>query len=130
MRTLLDTSVLVALERRQLDPSLVIEDDDEPAIPAIVAAELLLGVELSDESRRLARVLMVEQTLERLEEVAYDLAVARAHAALLARARGTGLARGAHVLIIAATASATGRTVVTRGRGFDDLPGVAVRRVG
>jgi len=78
----LDTSVLVAVERLQLDPSLVIDDDDEPAIPAIVAAELLLGVELSDESRRLARVLMVEQTLERLEVIAYDLSVARAHAAL------------------------------------------------
>lgn len=48
---------------------------------------------------------------------------------LLVAVRKAGRQRGAHDLIIAATALSTGRTVVTSDRqGFDDLPGVDVRR--
>jgi tRNA(fMet)-specific endonuclease VapC len=58
----------------------------------------------------------------------YDLAVARAHADLLVHVRRSGRARGAHDLLIAATARAWDRMVVTAGAaGFADLPGVPVR---
>ncbi len=58
----------------------------------------------------------------------YDLEVARAHAGLLTHARKEGRARGAHDLLIAATALARGRTVVTAdAAGFEDLPGLRVR---
>lgn len=58
----------------------------------------------------------------------YDLEVARAHAGLLAHARRSGQSRGAHDLMIAATAVATRRAVVTGDEaGFADLPGVTVR---
>jgi tRNA(fMet)-specific endonuclease VapC len=53
-------------------------------------------------------------------------AVAEQHAALLAHAHRKGNQRGVHDLIIAATARATGRTVVTadaRAR-FAELPDV------
>src|SRR5680860_1313735 len=54
---------------------------------------------------------------------------ARAHATLLAHTRRQGQQRGAHDLLIAATAHATDRTVVTADRGgFIDLPGVRVRQ--
>ena len=45
---------------------------------------------------------------------------------MLAHVHRSGTKRGAHDLIIAATASATKRIVVTTGRGanFQDLPGV------
>ncbi len=57
----------------------------------------------------------------------YDLDVARAHATLLAYARRSGRPRGAHDLIIAATAVSRARTVVTADpEGFDGLPGVDV----
>lgn len=48
------------------------------------------------------------------------------HARLLAHVRRAGKPRGAHDLIIAATAAATARTLVTfDGKAaFDDLPGV------
>jgi tRNA(fMet)-specific endonuclease VapC len=56
--------------------------------------------------------------------------VARAHARLLAHTRRTGRRRDAHDLVIAATALARGRIVVTADEGgFTDLPGVAVRFV-
>lgn len=51
------------------------------------------------------------------------------HAALLAHVRRSGRPRGAHELIVAATARASDRTILTTdGRaGFDDLPGVTAR---
>src|SRR6266566_2159244 len=57
----------------------------------------------------------------------YNLEVARAHARLLAHVRRTGKPRGAHDLIIAATAAATARTVVSSdATGFEHLPDVAI----
>ena len=61
--------------------------------------------------------------------ISYDLDVARARTTLLVAVRKAGRPRGAHDLIIAATSIAAGRVVVTSDRrGFDDLPGVIVRR--
>jgi tRNA(fMet)-specific endonuclease VapC len=58
----------------------------------------------------------------------YNLAVARFHARLLAHTRRTGTTRNAHDLIIAATAVARDRTVLTTDqKGFADLPGVDVQ---
>lgn len=54
---------------------------------------------------------------------------ARVHARLLAANGCAGRTHGAHDLIIAATAVARRRTVVTADKGFTDLPGVTVRLV-
>lgn len=106
----------------------VIGDDDDVAIAAITVAELLVGVELADRSYRQQRSRFVEAILTTLPVEDYDLETARAHASVLAHARRTGRPRGAHDLLIAATALARQRTVVTADAGgFDDLPGVAVR---
>lgn len=55
-----------------------------------------------------------------------DVEVAEAHGRLLAHIHRAGAKRGAHDLIIAATAVATRRTLVTTDRSarFQDLPGV------
>lgn len=112
--------------RRTLDA--VIGDEDDVAIAAITAAELLVGVELADRSHRPRRSRLVEAVLTTLPVEDYDLETARAHASLLAYARRAGRPRGAHDLVIAATALARQRTVVTADAdGFTDLPGVALR---
>ncbi|TNM32984.1 type II toxin-antitoxin system prevent-host-death family antitoxin [Streptomyces sedi] len=58
------------------------------------------------------------------EDLAHDVALV--HARLLAHVRREGKPRGAHDLIIAATAAATARTLLTTDgkTAFDDLPGV------
>jgi tRNA(fMet)-specific endonuclease VapC len=95
----------------------------------VTAAELLVGVELADGKRRTARDRFVSEILDSISIEPYDLATARAHATLLAYTRRRGRPRGAHDLVIAATAMATDRTVVTADQGgFIDLPGVDVRR--
>jgi tRNA(fMet)-specific endonuclease VapC len=106
----------------------LIADEDDVAIAAITAAELLVGVELADKRRRATRAAYVQRVLSEIPVEGYDLGVARAHAGLLAHARRSGRPRGAHDLIIAATAASTSRTLVTADPGgFEDLPGVSVR---
>jgi tRNA(fMet)-specific endonuclease VapC len=111
-------------------PSLdkLIGDDDDVAIAAITAAELLVGVELADAARRPRRQALVDAVLSGIPIEDYDLEVARSHAFLLAHARRSGRVRGAHDLVIAATALTRERVVVTADQsGFSELPGVAVR---
>jgi tRNA(fMet)-specific endonuclease VapC len=106
----------------------LIEDEDDVALAAITAAELLVGVELADRRRREPRSAYVERILAEIPVEDYNLDVARTHASLLAHARRSGRSRGAHDLIIAATAAATNRTLVTADpTGFASLPGVILR---
>jgi tRNA(fMet)-specific endonuclease VapC len=119
----------IAVERGSATPLDLIGDDEDVAIAAITAAELLVGVELADGKRRAARERFVTEVLDTVSIEPYDLAIARAHAALLAHTRREGQQRGAHDLLIAATARATERTVVTADKdGFTKLPGVEIRR--
>jgi tRNA(fMet)-specific endonuclease VapC len=102
-----------------------IGDGDDVAIAAITAAELKVGVQLAKGGRRGKRARFVETVLDAVSVEVYDLDVAEAHAALLAHVRRTGAPRGAHDLIIAATARARKRQVVSLDQsGFAKLPGV------
>ena len=106
----------------------MVGDDDDLVIAAVTAAELLVGVERAPKRYRADREAFVEAVLDAVPVEPYDLEVARAHAQLLAWMRRAGRARGAHDLLIAATALATDRIVVTGdAAGFDGLPGVRVR---
>jgi tRNA(fMet)-specific endonuclease VapC len=127
-RVILDTTILVGAERSQRALDNVIADDDDVVISAVTAAELLVGAELANTKRRPARERFVTSVFETIPIEDYDLTVARAHARLLAHAQRSGRARGAHDLIIAATAQARDRVLVTAvSTGFEDLPGVTVR---
>jgi tRNA(fMet)-specific endonuclease VapC len=127
-RLIIDTGALIALERGTADATDVLPADADVAISAVTVAELLVGVELADDRHRGRRQAIVEGVVSRVEIIAYDLAVARHHASLLAHARRVGEPRGAHDLQIAATARATDRTLITTDiTGFAGLPGVTHR---
>jgi tRNA(fMet)-specific endonuclease VapC len=90
-------------------------------------AELRVGVQLAGGGRRTKRERFVTAVLDAVSIEPYDVDVAEAHAALLAHVRRTGTPRGAHDLIIAATARARERQVVTLDQGgFGELPGVSI----
>jgi tRNA(fMet)-specific endonuclease VapC len=126
---LLDTTFLVDAEREGGDLDSAIADDDDVAIAAVTVAELLVGVNLAEGKRRTARQAFVDGVLEVVPALPYDIRVARHHAELLTAVRRSGRPRGAHDLIIAATAVTSGRTVLTADpTGFEDLPGVQLRR--
>ncbi len=125
---LLDTTFLVDAEREEAALDGVMEDEDDVAIAAITVAELLVGVKLASGRRRDARRVYVDDIVSSIPVIPYDTAVAFEHAQLLTAVREAGRPRGAHDLLIAATARATDRTVVTAdGSAFTDLPGVAVQ---
>ena len=127
-RLLLDTTFLIDAERDAAVLDDAIRDDDDAAIAAITIAELRVGVALATGRRRGARLAFVERVIAALPIVDYDISVAEAHASLLAHVRQQGTPRGAHDLIIAATALAAGRTVVTADRtAFESLPGLEFR---
>jgi tRNA(fMet)-specific endonuclease VapC len=130
-RLLLDTGVLIQAERRRSQLDEVITDEDDVCLAAISAAELLEGVERADPRRRPAREAFVEAVLQEIPIVDYTVGVARVHARLLAHTRAFGTPRGAHDLIVASTALATERSLVTTdGRAaFESIPGLEVRLV-
>lgn len=125
-RLIIDTGVLIASERGRTGLMDIIAEDDDLVIAAITVAELRTSIELATESHRAARAEFLVKVLETLPVEPYDLATAEAHGRLLAHVHRTGTKRGAHDLMIAATAVATKRTVLTtdRGANFNDLPGV------
>ena len=103
------------------------DDGDDVAIAAITVAELKVGVRLAKGRRRDKRDRFVAAVLDVVSIEPYDLDVAEAHAALLVHVRRTGTPRGAHDLIIAATARARERQVVSSDQaGFVELPGVSI----
>jgi tRNA(fMet)-specific endonuclease VapC len=125
---LLDISVLIDAERSKEEIARTVGDDDDVAIAAITAAELLAGVHLAAGRQKTARQRFAEQAMASIPVIPYDLRVAAAHAGLLAAVRRAGRPRGAHDLIIAATAVASQRIVVTADpAAFADLPGVSCR---
>lgn len=124
-RVILDTGVLIALERGTLDVDALLGLDDA-AIAAITAMELLVGVERSDEAHRQARAVRVEAILSSLPIEPYSLGVARVHARLAVAAMASGRPRSANDMAIAATAAATSRVLLTTDAraGFGELVGV------
>lgn len=125
-RLILDTGVLIAAERGIVDLETVVADDDDAAIAALTVAELSTGIELAHGRHKSRRQQFVDDLLAVLPVEDYTADVARVHSRLLAHVRSSGKPRSAYDLMIAATASATARTVVTTDAtaGFDSFPGV------
>lgn len=131
-RLILDTAALVAGVRGQVDID-ALADTDDVTIPLIAVAEYLAGTVLdADPGRAAAQRAFLDDVLAVVPARAYDRAVADHHAALLAYVRRTGTRRGAHDLIVAASARASDRTILTTDKNarFGDLPGIAVRLIG
>lgn len=125
-RLILDTGVLVAAVRGRI----AVPDDSDVAIPAVVVAEYLAGVELDpDVGRQAAQRAFLHDVLAAIPVCDYDRAVAQRHAILLAHTAREGRRRGPHDLIVAATAVATRRTILTADARahFGELPDVDCR---
>jgi tRNA(fMet)-specific endonuclease VapC len=112
--TLLDSTVLIRWERTGSPVSL--PDDEEVAIAAITASELLHGVHRADTQHRATREAFVEHVLRVLPTLPFDLAAARVHSRLWAELVSAGQMIGPHDLIIAAIAVARGWSVATLNR--------------
>lgn len=113
MAVLIDTSVLVNVERRGLSLERAL-GERERAISVITASELLHGVHrATDDGVRARRRAFVEHLLSTIEPLPVTTSVARAHAEIWARLERSGEAIGAHDMWIAATAVSHGMDVAT-----------------
>ena len=130
MGALIDSSVLIDIERGLFDPERVSAEvaDTDIAISAITASELLHGVHRASKQRvRSQREAFVERLLELWPVLPFDLTSARIHARLWAELAAKGIPIGAHDLMIGATALAYGLELVTRDkRSFPKIPGLHV----
>jgi predicted nucleic acid-binding protein len=138
--TVLDTTVFVEFERatRTLAAERAmqtigerLEDrlgtDDQVAIAAITASELLHGVHRATEEHRARREAFVAAVLNAFPVLSFDLLLARVHARVWAGLASSGADVGAHDRIVAATAMAAGWRVGTANmRHFGRIPGLDV----
>jgi tRNA(fMet)-specific endonuclease VapC len=113
--------VMVARLERELGA------EDEVAIAAITASELLHGVHRASSEYRGRREAFVETVLAAFPTVPFDLLCARAHARLWAELLLTGTDIGPHDRMIAATALAGGWRVATANvRHYAHIAGITV----
>jgi predicted nucleic acid-binding protein len=131
MATLIDSSVLIAVERGDLagDTITARYAGEDVAISAVTASELLHGVyRARTPGQRHRRQAFIEGLLAQLPVIAFDLTVARVHASLWADLAKRGLAVGERDLMIGATAIARNYTLATRDeRSFRKIPGLSVQ---
>ena len=122
MGILIDSSVLIASERGQLDLSgLLHEHGDEDV--AISASELLHGVHRAGAEHRAVREAYVERLLLNFPVIPFELVTARTHARLADEQARSGVALAPHDLLIAATALSIGYRLATRDqRSFALIP--------
>ena len=107
MALLIDTSVAIAMEREResLQSLLDRASDEQVAVAAITASELLHGVHRADTAMgRERRLRHVETLLEAVSVLSFNLDVARVHSRIRADLVARGNVIGAHDLQIAATA--------------------------
>lgn len=128
MAVLMDTSILIAYERGQLDLASRVagRQDEEVFLSVIAASELLHGVHrATDPAIRARRLAFVEAVLTRFPVLEIDLEVARVHAALWSSLAQQGAMIGVHDSWIAATCIAHDLTLITGNtREFDRVPGL------
>ncbi len=101
---LFDTTYLVDAERSGDPHDDAIQDDDDIAIATITVAELRVGVLSATDRTRAGRQAFLDHVLNVIPVLDYNPDVAATHAELLVHVKSQGKPRGAHDLIIAATA--------------------------
>ncbi|MGH3275820.1 MAG: PIN domain-containing protein [Streptosporangiaceae bacterium] len=140
MGAIVDTTVFIDLERSSPHHEFALSGDligkrlteclgaeEEAAIAAITASELLHGVHRANAEHRARRGAFVESILAVVPVLDFDLLAARAHARLSAELVRAGSDVGAHDRIVAATAISLGWRVATANvRHFNRVPGLDV----
>jgi tRNA(fMet)-specific endonuclease VapC len=132
MALLIDSTVLISLERRGKDPDELVATipDEDLAMAAITASEILVGVHNADSpQRRMNREKWVEGALGRFLLLPFDLAVARVYAKVWADLTAGGTMIGLHDIQVAATALTHGYAVLSENvRDFGRVPGLVVQQ--
>jgi tRNA(fMet)-specific endonuclease VapC len=129
---LIDTSALIAIERGDASASDSL-NDEAVAVPAVVLAELLVGVRMANSPERAAsRQRKVDDLVSRTVVVPFDRVVASIWADIFTELRGAGMPIPSNDLIVAATARSLGYGVLVGPAGeehFERVNGLRVERL-
>jgi tRNA(fMet)-specific endonuclease VapC len=105
MGMILDSSIWIAFERGRFDLERLLVDHGPPALAAITAGELLIGVERADTpERRARRQAFVQNIFSRVPTIPFDMPQARLYAIHFADLGRRGVSIGDRDLQIAVTA--------------------------
>ena len=129
MGALIDSSVLIAVERGHLSLQAVLDrrTDEPAAVAALTVSEVFHGLYRLGGVRLARARAFAEQWLALLPVIPFDLPAAQVHAALATDLERKGMPMGAHDLMIAATAVHLGYAVATCDRrGFGRVDGLDV----
>lgn len=133
MGLVIDTSAFVALERGTADPG-PLDGDETVALPAIVLAELLVGVRMADTPERAAvRQRKIDAFASRVAVIDFDRDIAARWADLFTALRTHGGAILSTDLTVAATAIHLGYGVLVGPAGeahFRRVPDLRVEVLG
>jgi len=126
-RLILDTGILVGMERGELSDS-VLQPDDDVSLSMVVVSEYMAGIELAQPDYRSRMQKFLDNILDMAIVLPFDEEILDTHVRLFAWTYRHGCIRGQHDLIIAATAIVTGRILLTRDRKarFEELPEISV----
>jgi tRNA(fMet)-specific endonuclease VapC len=128
MGILIDSNILIDLERQEADVGRRIKDrkEEEFFISVITASEILHGVHRTRNAAvRAQRLAFVESVLTEFPVLLIDLATARSHAQLSSELESKGRMIGVHDSWLAATCLAHGLGMVTANtREFRNVPGL------
>jgi predicted nucleic acid-binding protein len=131
MGVLVDSNVLISLERRGLSPSVLkVDKAEDTAISAITYSELLFGLERAKTGeQRSRRQAFIAITLDELPVLPFGMAESRIYARLWSELLLSGQRIGIHDFIIAATALTHEYELLTDNvREFSRVPGLTVRQ--
>ena len=129
MGTLIDTSVLIAAERGDLDLSKVAATfDDDAFISVITVSEMLHGLHRATTAViRDRRSKFIEEILELLAVIPIEIEIAREHSSIWAHLAMKGNMIGMNDLWLAATCLANDLTMATANvRDFERVPNLKV----
>lgn len=131
MGRVIDTTVLIALERRGLGLAALgetIPEDEDIAIAAVTVSEILAGIHrAADPGRRRKREVFLDAILDAVPVLAFDLRVARTYGRLWADLAAKGQFPGVHDAQIAATALTYGYDILTENTtDFERVEGLGV----
>jgi predicted nucleic acid-binding protein len=125
LATLIDTSVLIEIERRRMRFSEThFSQSDLASISAVTVSELLIGLHSAQtEEQRSHRQSFYDDLLESVQVLPFDLAAAEVHSRIWFQMRSTGTTIGVNDTLIAATAIAYQCSLLTNNvREFSRVP--------
>lgn len=132
MARVVDTSVLIALERGGMDVNdiLAVPREDLTFITAITVSELLVGLHRARIGRtQQLREKFIDSVIARTTVLPFDLECARVYAEISAHLMSHGQPIGIHDTMIGAIAVTHGHSVLTiNPKHFERIPGLVVEQ--